>query len=86
MGIALHIHNLRTLGGWSIPHPQPLYPRKEISFPLYRWLGEPQNQSGLAWKNLTPLWGSNQGGSSIRVVAPHARNLRKIKYLNKGSR
>jgi hypothetical protein len=36
-------------------------------------------------ENLTPFWGLNQGTSSIRVVAPHPRNLRKIKYLNKGS-
>lgn len=54
MGIALHIHNLRTCGWVVNTAPQSLYPGKEIRFALYRWLGGPQDQSGLAWKISPP--------------------------------
>jgi len=54
LGIALHNHNLCTCGWVVNTTPPVLYPRKEIHFPLCRWLGGPQDQPGLAWKNLTP--------------------------------
>jgi hypothetical protein len=88
MGIAINIHNLLTRGWVANTTPPAASPQKRDSFLIVQvagWASEPV-WAGTENPSPPPIWGSNQGNSSIRVVAPQPRNLRKMKYLNKGSR
>ena len=77
MGVALHIHNLRTCEWVINTAPSAALPQERDSFAIVQVDGWASGPVWAGMENLAPLCGSNQGSSSIRVVAPPTQKFKK---------
>jgi hypothetical protein len=59
MGIALHIHNLRTCGWVANTTPPAVSPQKKDLFLIVQVAGWALGPVWAGMENPTPLWGSN---------------------------
>ena len=61
-------------GGWLTPRPGRFTPKKETRYPLYRWLGGPQNRYGRVRK-ISPSPGFDPGSSQPVESREEKKNL-----------